>query len=286
VASIQSATIKLDVDTSALKVALAALDPEQRAHRADLALGVCHAVEALPASEQQTALSERAAELHRLLRALVLGLLALLPLQAAAWEPEPAPSVEASIGAGVSVSDSSAVVPVARVVVDAPVYAGRESIARIRAALQLHGSPDSTVNLLDVRTFQGAELSVELERRIGAGNGSATYLLLEGGGAARRDARGEGPRERFPGWWSARIGFEHRDEGKAPSRRLTIGLGSSQVVHPLPNAVPRDLMVTGHVDIPIKGKVVARMSGDVQRCLWGARPGDRSVFRLAVMVGI
>lgn len=213
-------------------------------------------------------------------------LFAMLAPFASAWEPEPGASVEASAGMGVSVSDSSAVVPVARVVVDAPVFLGRNSEARIRAALQLHGSPDQTVDLLDVRTFAGAELSVELERRIGAGDGSATYVLIEGGGAARRDARGEGPRERFPGWWSARIGFEHRDEGKAPSRRLTIGLGSSQVVHPRPNVVPRDLMVTGHVDVPIRGRAVARISGDVQRVLWGAKPGDRSVFRLAVTVGI
>lgn len=222
-------------------------------------------------------------------------LLALLPAFAQAWEPEYKATVEVLAGAGVSLSDDSAVVPVATVTVDAPVYVGEDgdSVARLRAALRLHGSPGQTLDLSDVRTFQGAELDLQLERRIGSGDDSATYAVIGGGFATRRDAPAKGagtaaasgestaPAQRFPIYYSAGLAVEHREGGQAPSRRLVVGIGSSQVCHP-ESLIPRDLVVSGHVRLlEVKGASLV-LQGDVQRPLWG---GGRGVFRMAALVG-
>lgn len=198
---------------------------------------------------------------------------------------EPPASVEVLAGAAVVVSEESDVVPVARITVDAPVYVGRESIARIRAALQVHGSVGETVDLADVATFRGAELDVELERRIGAGQDSATYVVLKVGGAARRDALVEGtseqPHERFPGWWGLGLAMEHRVGAEPPERRLVVAMGSSQLCHEQSGA-PRDLIVAGHVRIAKKGGAVAVVAGEIHRPIWGE---GRSMFRLSVLAG-
>ncbi len=198
---------------------------------------------------------------------------------------EPPAAVEVLAGAAVVVSEESDVVPVARVTVDAPVFLGRESVARLRAALQVHGSAGQTVDLADVATFRGAELDVELERRIGAGQGSASYVVLKVGGAARRDALVEGtseqPRERFPGWWGLGLGIEHREGSEPPSRRLVVAMGASQLCHEQGGA-PRDLIVSGQVRIAQKGGAQAVIAGEIHRPLWG---DGRSMFRLAVLAG-
>lgn len=195
---------------------------------------------------------------------------------------EPPATVEILAGAGVSVSDDSAAVPVALVGVDAPVYLGDESVARIRAALRLHGSPGQTLDLERVDTFQGAELDAQLERRIGAGGNSATYVVTGGGFATRRDARGEGPRERFPLWYYAGLAVEHRPGSDGPpSRRFMVGMGSSEVCHPTSRA-PRDLIVQGHVRVATARGVSFVIQGDAARPLWGS---GRGVFRIAVLTG-
>lgn len=198
---------------------------------------------------------------------------------------EPPATVEVLAGAAVVVSEESDVVPVARVTVDAPVYLGSESVARIRAALQIHGSAGETVDLADVATFRGAELDVELERRIGAGQDSASYVVLKVGGAARRDALVEGtseqPRERFPGWWGVGLGVEHREGSEPPARRLVVAMGSSQLCH-VAGGAPRDLIVSGQVRIAKKGGAQAVIAGEIHRPLWG---DGRSMFRLAVLAG-
>jgi len=211
-------------------------------------------------------------------------LLALLcaPLGSAA---EPPASVEVLAGAAAVVSEESDVLPVLRVTVDAPVYLGRESAARIRAALQLHGSPGETVDVTDVTTFRGAELDLELERRIGAGPSTASYLVLKVGGAARRDARVEGtrllPRDRFPGYWGLGVAVEHRDGAEPPSRRLTVVMGHSQLSHDQ-GGTPRDVIVAGHVQVAQRGGAILTIAGEAHRPLWG---DGRAVFRLSVLAG-
>lgn len=198
---------------------------------------------------------------------------------------EPPAAVEVLAGAAAVVSEESDVLPVVRITVDAPAYLGRSSVARIRAALQLHGSPGGVVDLADVATFRGAEVDVELERRIGVGPSSASYLVLKVGGAARRDARVEGtrllPRDRFPGYWGLGVALEHRDGAEPPSRRLTVVLGSSQFCHGQGGA-PRDLVVAGHVQVAQRGAAVLTIAGEAHRPLWG---DGRAVFRVAVLAG-
>lgn len=206
---------------------------------------------------------------------------AVLALALPALAQEPPSTVSIEIGAGASLSDDSAILPVATVTVDAPVFLGDASVARVRAALRLHGSPGQTLDLRQVETFSGAELDLQLARRIGSGNASATYGVIGGGFATRRDARGEGPRQRYPIWYYGGLAVEHRSGEAPPSRRLVVGIGSSQVCHP-ESLAPRDLVVQGYIRLAELGPASFALQGDAARPLWGS---GRGVFRIAVLAG-
>lgn len=157
--------------------------------------------------------------------------LMLLALPLAAQEPPT--SVQILGGAGVSVSEESAVVPHAEIIVDAAIYARRSPVGRLRAAVKLLGSPDGTsVNLQDIRTFQGVEANFEFTRRVGS-NWEGTSETLVGancGFAARRDSAGLSPNERFPTWCEAELVVQHRDEEGVVDRRLALTYGASTII--------------------------------------------------------
>lgn len=159
-----------------------------------------------------------------------LGLLLLASPLAA---QEPPTSVEVLGGAGVSVSEESAVVPHVEVIVDAATYAGSKPIGRLRAAVKLLGSPDGTaVNLQDIRTFQGVEANFEFSRRVGS-NWEGTSETLVGancGFAARRDSGGLAPNERFPTWCELELVQQHRDEKGVVDRRIALSYGANTMV--------------------------------------------------------
>lgn len=199
---------------------------------------------------------------------------------------EPPTTVTVDVGTGLSMSDDEAAVPVAHVVIDAPVFIGSSSQARIRAAIELQGSPDSTeVNPADVRTFQGQGLDVQLERRIGADDSgrSSTYVLLQAGGQVRRDARAGGartaPSERFPGWLTAGVAIDHRDDAGIVDRRLTVAYGMDQLS--TEGWSFRVLVVTGHVRIGVHKGAGVTLGGALHRPVFGEGRSVAQVYTCA-----
>jgi len=158
-----------------------------------------------------------------------LAVLALLAGTALGQE-EPATTVEVNAGMGAVVSEKAKVVPHADIIVDAAVWAGRETIGRLRASVKLLGSEDGTaVNLRDVRTFNGVEANFEFLRRVGSSwdGKSETMLGFACGFATRRDSEGLAPNERFPTWCEGEVAVQHRDEKGVVDRRLAVVYGGN-----------------------------------------------------------
>lgn len=203
----------------------------------------------------------------------------LTPMAVAGREPPSAVSLQ--LGAGASLSETDAVVPVARATIDAPVYVGDKSPLRVHVSLMLHGQPGATVNPSDVRTFRAVELEIQAEHTVGIGPKARTYIMGLAGGSTRRDAQGVKPRERFPVWAGAGVAVERRVGNELPDLRLTFALGYSQVCHEKDFGVPRDILVGGHVHMFDALGAKFNILGDVQRPLYGS---GRSVFRIATLV--
>lgn len=209
-------------------------------------------------------------------------LLALLPLMASAAE-EPAASVRAHAGYSAVMSSQADALPTAAVEVDAPVSLGHASVARVQAKLAALGIAGKTFDGADVRTFGSVEFELAIRRRIGSDyDGGATYLGVRGGGAALRDAKGDAPYQRTPIWWAVELTLERRNGDHFPHRWVSLGFGHSDISSPPRSApstlgaaardnAPRDLIVSGSVQVkgPIGTSVI--FSGDVHRGLWGKR---------------
>lgn len=201
---------------------------------------------------------------------------------------EPGASQQATAGALAVLSEKAAVTPVFQVGVDAPLYLGEDNaVARLHARLTIAGQAGQALDVERVETFNGAELELYLERRIGAGlDGGATYLHAQAGGSARRDANGLTPAERFPLWYGIGVTVERRSGDSFPSRRLSVSLGRSEISSPRTEAegasrFVRDLIVSGSVSVPA-GPVLLLVHGDAHRALWGE--GARFSARVGVSV--
>lgn len=177
-------------------------------------------------------------------------------------DPQPPSTAELEAGYGRVVSAADDSVPVARMTVDGPLPLG--DLRRIHLALQAHGATSaSSVRFEDVRTFEGLELDAALEQEIGrtppcdVGLSKAAlevckkrgrsylYFILRAGGAVRRNAEGEGPSQRYPGWLMAGLALDHRDAAGLVDRRITVTFGADELSSPH-SWSPNNMLVTGH----------------------------------------
>jgi len=168
---------------------------------------------------------------------LILGAVIVLgAMQARSDElPEPPSRVQGAIGVGASFSDdSSAILPAARIELDAPLYVGAKPLLRLSVALQLAALPGQELNVTDPATFASAEVVGELGRRIGRspdGLGE-TMISVRGGWATRILPTDEQDRERYARQWGVMFRSQRRDADGNVTRAIAAGWGRADVVSP------------------------------------------------------
>lgn len=212
----------------------------------------------------------------------------LLPLVLVAFtagaQEEPGATMRGSMGASGVLSQRADVVPTALVEVEAPVSLGHESVARVLALLRISGvAGDERFNVGDVSTFNSAEFELWFRRRVGSDyDGGATYFYLHGGGAVLRDSHGDAPFQRNPLWYSAGLTLERRESKRFPKRWVNLGFGHSDISSPPArspltlaqagrDAIPRDLIASGSVEVDGPSKTRFIVSVDVHRGIFGPR---------------
>lgn len=171
-----------------------------------------------------------------LIFALLALALTLVAAQVRADEvPEPPSRVQGAIGVGASFSDdSSAILPAARIELDAPLYVGAKPLLRLMVALQLAALPGQELNIADPATFASAEVVGELGRRIGRspdGLGE-TVISVRGGWATRILPTDEQDRERYARQWGLMFRSQRRDADGNVTRSIAAGWGRADVVSP------------------------------------------------------
>lgn len=193
------------------------------------------------------------------LRAAVLGCLGLFGAVALAEEP-PA-SFEGMLGAGVSLSDDSAAIPIIRLAFNGPVAFGEDPVCRLAVDVALLGLPGESVSLQKPQTWKSAEVFGELQRRVGTDyHGSSTYVVARGGFHTRIIPKDPAPRDRYARSYGVGIRVERRDTTGSIRRTIALLYGRSDVADP--HFDKGQLMVEGSAKIAdIKGAAVT-VGGD------------------------
>lgn len=203
-----------------------------------------------------------------------------------AWAQEPATTVTALAGGGVSLSDDSAAIPKILVSVDAPLHIGEagQALGRLRVDLAISGLPGGAVNLEDPITWKSAELYGEYQRRVGAWEGSETLIVGRAGFLTRILPADQKPRQRFARVYAAGVRAQKREAGVI-TRSVALMYGRSEVASP-DQFHAGQIVIEGHVQLAKARGVTITIQGDAHLQI-GHRngPGERDVLRMGVMAG-
>lgn len=179
------------------------------------------------------------------------------PLQA----QEPPATFSGVVGAGVSLSDESAAIPVLQLRFNSPVAIGDSPVCRLDVTLSLSGLPGESIDLEQPTTWKAAEVHGELQRRIGSdGAGGSTYLVGRAGFHTRILPRDQTPLDRYARNYGVGVRVERRDGDGSIRRSIALLYGRSDVASPQFDY--GQLMVEGHARLAGLGPVDVIVGGD------------------------